>query len=230
MTECKLFQSVTYKIYSDRENSVRGWYEYAVKIYEKTTTVRWTKNKVFLILFVWFDSLRPINNLSVIKGRVFLGWTSTELGLMFLPKDTAQLVRLDHAAPPLNHWATALQKCFWHIASYPLPKERHSNNSFEWIKVRKRAKIRNRFNLVPSGGVLWYYHTYVGSAHLFGFKILNFNIFLGFQKNEYFWGVWRFCGYFFGSSQNWARLRVISMQFMVFFKVKVQIGIFFGVA
>ena len=38
-------------------------------------------------LFVWFDSLRPINNLSVIKGRVFLGWTSTKLGLMFLLKD-----------------------------------------------------------------------------------------------------------------------------------------------
>ena len=33
-------------------------------------------------LFVWFDSLRPIYNLSVIKGRVFLGWTSTKQGLM----------------------------------------------------------------------------------------------------------------------------------------------------
>ena len=31
-------------------------------------------------LFVWFDSLRPINNLSVNQGRVFLGWTSTKLG------------------------------------------------------------------------------------------------------------------------------------------------------
>ena len=41
-------------------------------------------------LFVWFDSLRPINNLWVIKGRVFLGWTSTKLGLMFLLKDTTQ--------------------------------------------------------------------------------------------------------------------------------------------
>ena len=37
-------------------------------------------------VFVWVDSLRPINNLSVIKGQVFLGWTSTELGLMFLLK------------------------------------------------------------------------------------------------------------------------------------------------
>ena len=31
-----------------------------------------------------FDSLRPINNFSVIKGRVILGWTSTKLELMFL--------------------------------------------------------------------------------------------------------------------------------------------------
>ena len=30
-------------------------------------------------LFVWFDSLRPINNLSVKQGRVFLGWTSNKL-------------------------------------------------------------------------------------------------------------------------------------------------------
>ena len=39
-------------------------------------------------LFCLFDSLRPINNLSVIKGLVFLGRTSTKLGLMFLLKDT----------------------------------------------------------------------------------------------------------------------------------------------
>ena len=37
-----------------------------------------------------FDSLRPINNLSSIKGRIFLGSTSTKLGLMFLLKDTTQ--------------------------------------------------------------------------------------------------------------------------------------------
>ena len=47
-------------------------------------------SKQMVCLFVWFDSLRPINNLSVIKGRVFLGWTSTKLGLVFLLKDTTQ--------------------------------------------------------------------------------------------------------------------------------------------
>ena len=46
----------------------------------------------------------------------------------------------------------------------------------------------------PGGGwgrVLWYFHTYVDSDHLFGFKILNFNIYFflggGFRK-KYFWG------------------------------------------
>ena len=29
--------------------------------------------------FCLFDSLRPINNLSVMYGQVFLGWTSTKL-------------------------------------------------------------------------------------------------------------------------------------------------------
>ena len=30
--------------------------------------------------FCLFDSLRPINNLSVKQGQVFLGWTSAKLG------------------------------------------------------------------------------------------------------------------------------------------------------
>ena len=35
---------------------------------------------VLFCLFVWFDSLRSINNLSVKQGRIFLGWTSIKLG------------------------------------------------------------------------------------------------------------------------------------------------------
>ena len=42
---------------------------------------------------------------------------------------------------------------------------------------------------------------YIGSGHFLGFKILNFNIFGGFPKNEYFWGM-KIWGYFFGSTQN----------------------------
>ena len=51
----------------------------------------------------------------------------------------------------------------------------------------------------------------------FGFKTLNFNILGGFQKNEYFLGYEDFVDIFGGSSQNWASLRVISMQFRFFF-------------
>ena len=50
------------------------------------TNPKWTEtrsNKSGMVcLFIWFDSLRPINNLSVIKGRVFLCWTTTKLWLM----------------------------------------------------------------------------------------------------------------------------------------------------
>ena len=38
-------------------------------------------------MFVWFDSLRPINSLSVMQGRVFLGWTITKLGKGVLLED-----------------------------------------------------------------------------------------------------------------------------------------------
>ena len=47
------------------------------------------------------------------------------------------------------------------------------------------------------------------------------NIFLGYDD---------FVDIFLGSSQNWASFRVISMQFRVFFKVKVQNWDIFWVA
>ena len=49
----------------------------------------------------------------------------------------------------------------------------------------------------PQGGVLAYFHTYVGLGHFFWLKILNFDIFRGFsEKNilryedfvDIFWG------------------------------------------
>ena len=67
-----------------------------------------------ICLFVWFDSLRPIKNASVITGRVFLGWTSTKLGLMLLLKDITQWSRwgsnprpfsLESSTLPLSHCA-----------------------------------------------------------------------------------------------------------------------------
>ena len=62
------------------------------------------------VLFVC--SLRFINNLSAIKGGVFLGWTSTKLRFLFLLKDTTQWHRwgsnprslgLESRTLPLSH-------------------------------------------------------------------------------------------------------------------------------
>ena len=49
-----------------------------------------------------------------------------------------------------------------------------------------------------------------------GFKILNCNIFWGFQKNKYFLGYEAFVVIFWGSSKNGTIFMVISMHFMVF--------------
>ena len=79
-------------------------------MYRDTYRIGWQLYR----LFVWFDSLRLINKVSVIKGPVFLGWTSTKLGLMFLLKDTAQWRRwgsnprplsLETSTLPLSHCA-----------------------------------------------------------------------------------------------------------------------------
>ena len=63
-------------------------------------------NTLFLNLFgdvCLFDLIffRPMNNLSVIQGRVFLGRTGAKLGLMFLLKDTTQWRRWGSNPRPL---------------------------------------------------------------------------------------------------------------------------------
>ena len=72
------------------------------------------------------------------------------------------------------------------------------------------------------GGTLIFSHIRRLGLFFWGFKILNFNFLGDFQKNEYFLGYENFVDIFWGSSRNWASLRVISMQFGSLFKVKVQ--------
>ena len=48
------------------------------------------------------------------------------------------------------------------------------------------------------GGVLLYFHTYVGSGHFGGFKILNFIIFGVFRKMNIFGGYEDFADIFWG--------------------------------
>ena len=45
-----------------------------------------------------------------------------------------------------------------------------------------------RLSVFPRGRGTLYFHAYEGSGYFWGFKILNFNIFGGFQKTEYFLG------------------------------------------
>ena len=57
--------------------------------------------KVNAFLFVSFDSLHPINNLSDIKGRVYLSYASAKLGLMSLAQghNAVTPVSLEPVAP-----------------------------------------------------------------------------------------------------------------------------------
>ena len=79
--------------------------------------------------------------------------------------------------------------------------------------------------------MLQYFHTYVGSGHFGGFKILNFNIFGGgggFRKINIF-GCMKILWILFGCHhKNGLYLGVISMHLRVFLKVKVQNGGFSG--
>ena len=54
------------------------------------------------------------------------------------------------------------------------------------------------------GGTLIFSYIYVGWDHFWEFKILNFNIFGGFQKYHYFWGYEVFVDI---SLQNWTGFR-----------------------
>ena len=69
----------------------------------------------WVFCFVWFESLHPINNLSVKQGWVFLGWTITKLGWMCLAQglqrsdaSEARTRSLSVLRKALSHWDTAL--------------------------------------------------------------------------------------------------------------------------
>ena len=80
----------------------------------------------------------------------------------------------------------------------------------------------------PRGGTQIFSH--IGRLSPF-FLVQNseFQYLFGFSEKMIFLGGMKILWIFFlGSSQNWASLRVISMQFRVFFKVKVQNWDIFG--
>ena len=90
--------------------------------------------------------------------------------------------------------------CFSRRFRTSISKGTYSHCDFSWWDMVRTL------GPLPRGGTL-VFHTYVGPDHFWGFKILNFNIFGGFQKNEYFWGYEDFVDIFGGSSQNWTIFR-----------------------
>ena len=83
------------------------------------------------------------------------------------------------------------------------------------MKFTKHEEIYRPKVLQPQGVTLIFY-IYVETDHFWGFKTLNFNIFLGFQKNEHFWGYEDFVDILLGHQNTGLVLAVISMHFMVF--------------
>ena len=67
----------------------------------------------FQMRLVWFDCLRPINNLSVKQEWVFLVWTSTKLGL----KHLAQGPQHSHAGEAQTHGPTVSSQALYHWAT-----------------------------------------------------------------------------------------------------------------
>ena len=84
-------------------------------------------------------------------------------------------------------------------------KLRPSNNFQSVLSRGCYVLLRDTTHPAGGGGGGGGGYSNVGSAGIFWFKILNFNIFGGFQFNEYFWGYEDFVDIFFfgwGSSQN----------------------------
>ena len=94
---------------------------------------------------IWYDSLCPINNLSVIKGQFFLGWTSTKLWLMcFAQRHKAVTpVRLEPAAP---------QSRVKHSTTEPLRSHEQLtyNQSYYYYRCESLAELlwRNRQQII----------------------------------------------------------------------------------
>ena len=86
--------------------------------------VKW--DKTFHYSSFWFDTLRPINNLSVIKRRVFLGWTSTKLGIMCLAQG-------HNAVTPVRLKPVAPRSRVKHSTTEPLRSLHYSSTLIHWF-------------------------------------------------------------------------------------------------
>ena len=75
------------------------------------------------------------------------------------------------------------------IQYLPVKKKKKVSMSRKYHNHKLQTNPLHREEERPGGGGGGGYSDIFGSAHCLGSKILNFNIFWGFQKNEYFLGV-----------------------------------------
>ena len=68
---------------------------------------------IVLLIFFYLILYAPVNNISVMLGRVFLGWTNTKQGLMCLAQG-------HNAVTPVRLEPTALRSRVKHSTSEPL--------------------------------------------------------------------------------------------------------------
>ena len=63
-----------------------------------------------MITFIWLDLIlyTPVNNFSVISGRVYLGRTSTKQGLMCLGQGHITVMTMRHEPQSLCLWSSTL--------------------------------------------------------------------------------------------------------------------------
>ena len=90
-----------------------------------------------------------------------------------------------------NSLSTLLLLVLRHISSI-YDKAQEVDCTWYDLRVHKIKKIEldfSRWYTPRGGGVLLYFHTYVGSGHFLVFKILNNNIFGSFQIVNTFWGM-----------------------------------------
>ena len=83
-------------------------------------------------------------------------------------------------------------------------------NSFDGVRSLSPIVLIRIFvklaSLAPRGGTLIF--SYIRRlGPFFGGQNFEFQYFLGFQKNEYFFGYENFVDIFLGSSQDWASFR-----------------------
>ena len=97
------------------------------------------------------------------------------------------------------------QICHPRICSFAIAYAAHPHKELIEVKFKTSTFIRY---ISPRGwrGTLTF-HTYVGSGHLFGFKIFKLNFWGVFRKSLYFLEYEDFVDIFGGTSQNWTLLR-----------------------